>query len=98
EGAVFLEVDLGLREVSAYSSIARLGVNLGSELEALGLGRFGGMVRIPELSTLIFYGPNADAIYCALEPLLESGPGSQVARVVIRQGVEQRVIARHKAV
>jgi hypothetical protein len=49
-------------------------------------------VAIPENTTLIFYGPDAEALFKVLEPSLIDEPICAGARVVIRQGVTNREV------
>jgi len=53
-------------------------------------GRYTGSVSIPEATTLLFYGPDAEALFRELEPTLRADPLSRNARVTLRQGQTTR--------
>ncbi|MGD0732957.1 MAG: hypothetical protein ABR956_16955, partial [Terracidiphilus sp.] len=63
---------------------------LSVEVRTRNAGAYRGWVSVPENTTLIFYGPDAEALFSALEPLLKGDSTSSGARVVIRQGVMHR--------
>jgi hypothetical protein len=49
-------------------------------------------VTIPESTTLMFYGKDGEAVFCAIEPALASEPMCQGATVTVRQGEKQREV------
>ena len=93
EGALLIEVEGGLRSESTTSDIVKLGICLNEILQEQNLGDWQGYVRIPECATLIYYGPDSEAMYNALEPTLQSDPRFEGALVTIRQGTRRRDIA-----
>jgi tetratricopeptide (TPR) repeat protein len=93
EGAVLVELEGGLRAKSTEEKIAKLGSCLHKILEEQNLGDWQGLIRIPECSTLIYYGPNAEAMYRALEPSLVGDPQFEGALITIRQGSQQREVS-----
>jgi hypothetical protein len=68
----------------------RLGSSLNAVLEDKGLGHWEGFIRVPECSTLIYYGADAQAMYKAIEDALYGDSRFRGALVTIRQGREQR--------
>ena len=71
---VYAELDLG-------AVVAAVGA-------AAGDGSFRGFWQGPEESGLFFFGPDADAMFARVEPVLGSLPIGQNARVVLRHGKE----------
>lgn len=55
-------------------------------LQGTSLGAFDGNEIGPSGCTLYLYGPDAEALYAKIEPVLRSHPLCQSARVTIRQG------------
>ena len=52
---------------------------LGEILKEESLGAWKGYVRIPETSTRFYYGPDAQAMFGAIEPTLGATPGLRAA-------------------
>jgi tetratricopeptide (TPR) repeat protein len=99
EGALLIELDGGMRSESGEEEIAKLGSCLHEILKEQNLGDWQGLIRIPECSTLIYYGPNAQAMYNALEPTLRGDSRFDGALITIRQHTQQReVILPHRMV
>lgn len=83
-----LEIPSGLREPGKKADRAAMASRLAEAVIAVG-GEYGGWVSVPESSTYFFYGPDAEALYAALEPVLQTEPLCAGARVLIRE--DQRV-------
>jgi tetratricopeptide (TPR) repeat protein len=64
---------------------ADLANRLTAEIEEKGLGFLGGSVTIPESTTLIFYGSDAEELFRAVQPILSGESLCSGARVTIRQ-------------
>jgi tetratricopeptide (TPR) repeat protein len=92
EGALLIEIEGGLRNQSAEVEIATLGNCLGEILKEQDLGDWRGLIRIPECSTLIYYGSNAQAMYDAIEPTLRDDSRFEGALITIRQRTEHREV------
>jgi len=90
--AVFLELNVGIqkRDLDGKREDVQLGRQLTEVLEAKNVGWLAGRAAIPESTTLIFYGPDAEALFQALEPTLRSEPICAGARVTIRLRDGQR--------
>jgi hypothetical protein len=93
-GSVFIEVGYGSRPGNQYGKkdSAKLAVDLMDELHSQNVGFCGGSVTIPESTTLMFYGEDADALFQVLEPILARERICQGASVTIRQGKEVREV------
>jgi tetratricopeptide (TPR) repeat protein len=94
EGAVIIALNFGSRPGNAYgrSDSQKLADRLSEVVKGNTDGMFGGSVTIPESTTLMFYGTDAEAIFRAMEPALASEPMCQGARVTVRQGEQQREV------
>ncbi len=92
DGALLVEVNAGMRSGTSDTEISALGSSLDEILQDANLGRWHGLVRIPESSTLIYYGPNGEAMYQAIEITLREDSRCQGALVTIRQGTDHRQI------
>lgn len=94
EGAVLIELNFGSRTARPGSLSAtdllkrRLSALADSEQSAW----FGGCVVIPETTTFLFYGTDAEALFRSLHPALLDEPASNGARVTIRQGASHREV------
>ena len=64
---------------------AELAHRLAALIEANGIGFYGGSATIPESTTLIFYGSEAESLFQVLEPRLTGEPICSGARITIRQ-------------
>ncbi len=53
---------------------------------AAGSGSFHGFAQGPEETGLFFFGPDADAMFAGVEPVLRRLPIAQNARVILRHG------------
>lgn len=87
--AVFVELNAGIRERSldGKREDVQLGRRLKEVLEANNLGWYAGELTIPESTTMILYGPDAEILFQAIEPILRICAG---ARITIRQRDGQR--------
>src|SRR5271157_2708657 len=85
--AVFVEVNGGSRgrRPDAEREDVQLERRLTEVLEAKNVGWCAGRLTIPESTTLIFYGSDAETLFRALEPTLTSEPICAGARITIRQ-------------
>ena len=94
EGAVLVELPFGSRPVrpDGRKNTTLLARRLSEEVQAREVGYSGGWVAIPENTALFFYGPDAEALYKVLEPLLMVESLCSGARVVIRQGSRHREV------
>ena len=92
--AVFVELNVGLRERSldGEREDVQLGRRLKEVLEGNNLGWYAGQLTIPESTTMILYGPDAEILFRAIEPTLRSEQIGAGARVTIRQRDSQREI------
>lgn len=59
---------------------------LAAVIESRGLGEFDGNEIGEETATLYAYGPDAQKLYAAVEPVLRDSESCRNARVVIRRG------------
>jgi tetratricopeptide (TPR) repeat protein len=91
---VFVELNVGVRERSldGKREDVQLGKRLTEVLEAKNAGWYAGQLTIPESTTMIFYGSDAEAIFQALEPTLRSEQICAGARITIRQRDGQREV------
>jgi tetratricopeptide (TPR) repeat protein len=94
EGAVLIEFALGRSIPNRH--MARDARNVADQittiLETRNLGFFGGRVVIPESTTLMFHGGDAEEMYRAMELLLKDHAIFAGAAVTIRQGSNLRVV------
>jgi len=95
EGAVFVELAFGNRprNPEAADKIGVLARQLSEELRNRDAGRYSGWLAVPENTTLIFYGSNAENLFAAIEPLLSASPLCIGARATIQQHGAHRTIA-----
>jgi tetratricopeptide (TPR) repeat protein len=98
EGAVLIELAFDAKPIPSVRRLntTHLAHKLSTEAKTNGVGRYRGWISVPESTTLIFYGPDAEALFAALHPLLKSDPVSAGARVTIRQsGSHREVVLTH---
>jgi tetratricopeptide (TPR) repeat protein len=93
EGALLIELDGGLRDKSNDSELEKQAYSFAKILEEKNLGHWRGFIRIPESTTLCYYGPEAEAMYAALEPALLGDARFDGALINVRQDTKQRAIA-----
>jgi tetratricopeptide (TPR) repeat protein len=91
KGAVQVEIDQPASRSRDHANlIATFGRQLGDQAKSADVGFLGGSVTIPETIILMFYGPDAEALFRTLEPTLRADPLSRAARVTVRQGATVR--------
>jgi hypothetical protein len=92
--AVFVELNVGSRgrRHEAEREDVQLERRLKEVLEAKNVGWCGGRLTLPESTTMIFYGSDAETLFHALEPTLTSEPICAGARITIRQRDGQREV------
>lgn len=90
--AIFIELNIGTRwrNLDEKREDVQLGKRLEEVLEANNLGWYAGQLTIPESTTMILYGFDAEMLLQAIEPTLRSKPICAGARITIRQRVGQR--------
>ena len=90
--AVFVELNVAtqLRSLDGKREDLQLGRRLKEVLEANNLGWYAGQLTIPESTTMILYGSDAEILFKAIEPTLRSEPICAGARITIRQRDGQR--------
>jgi len=93
-GAVIIELDCGPRSGTRYTvdDAIQLAQRLSLEADEREVGFSGGHVVIPEATTLMFYGEDAEALYQALRPALDDYLIAEGARIAIRQGTQLREV------
>ena len=91
QGAVLIELNRGIRSDPREEMVA-CGVRLNQLLEPDNLGKWHGMIRIPEATTLIFYGPDPEAMFGAIEAELRTNAAFEGARVIVRRSAESREV------
>jgi tetratricopeptide (TPR) repeat protein len=89
EGAVLIELGSGSYSAGGQGS-QQLGYQLMELVKAEQAGSYGGHVVLPENTVLMFYGPDAEALFRVMEPTLRSEALCQGARVTIRQAAKLR--------
>lgn len=92
--AVFVELKVGVRKPTfdGKPEDVQLGKRLTEVLEGKNLGWYAGRLGLPESATLIFYGPDAETLFHALEPALRSEQICSGERITIRQRDGQREV------
>ncbi len=92
--AVFVELNVGGwgRRPEAEREDVQLERRLKEVLEAKNEGWCAGRLTLPENTTMIFYGSDAETLFHVLEPTLTSEPICAGARITIRQGDGQREV------
>lgn len=94
DGSVSIELPFGSRGNNAIrpEELHGLKRSLKAVLDAHSVGEYGGDVRIPEVTTLLLYGPDAETLFQAVEPVLSAHPLCAGASVRIRQGKAHREV------
>ena len=100
--AVFVELNVGIRERGVNRKRedvqygkredVQLGKRLAEDLEGKNVGWYGGQLTIPESTTLIFYGSDAEALFQAIEPTVRGEQICAGAKITIRQRDGKREI------
>jgi tetratricopeptide (TPR) repeat protein len=99
QGAVLVELAFGNRPFHPddRKNTILLAEKLSKEVQARDIGYYSGWVAIPETTTLVFYGPDAEVLFKVIEPFLKREPICDGARVVIRQGdMNREVVVPHR--
>jgi hypothetical protein len=88
EQAVLVYLDVTGNEPQVYEKydLANLEEQLMDVLAVSDVGEFDGHEIGPTQTTLYLYGPNAEALYGTIRPILEAYPLCRHARIVIRYG------------
>lgn len=73
-------------EVYRDYDLTTLAEHLDDTVEINRVGKFDGSETGSEVTTLYLYGPDADRLFMAIEPVLREYPLCKGARVVIRKG------------
>jgi tetratricopeptide (TPR) repeat protein len=98
-GAVLVELTNGNRPnlLEERKNTSFLCERLSRQVHTERAGYYSGWVAVPENTTLIFYGPDAERLLQALEPALASDPICVGARVVVRQRDMHRemIVSQH---
>ena len=94
EGSISVELPFGSRGSNAIrpDELQGLKRSLKDVLRGYSAGEYGGDVRIPEVTTLLLYGPDAEALFQLVEPVLSAHPLCAGAVVHIRQGKAHREV------
>jgi tetratricopeptide (TPR) repeat protein len=92
--AVFVELNVGIggRSLNRKREDVQLGRRLTEVLEAKNVGWYAGQLTLPENTTMIFYGSDAETLFQALEPTLRNELICAGARITIRQRDGQREV------
>ncbi len=93
-GAVLIELGLGSRTGGKYGlrDVDLVQQQLSEIVQRHDVGSFGGRVTIPESVTMILYGPDAEALFLAVERFLLDHSICDGAVVTIRQGTQLREV------
>ena len=88
EQAVLVHLDATGLPDAVYENcdLATLEGQLESAIASASVGEYDGNESGPAETTLYMYGPNAEALFSSVEPVLRAYPLCQNARVVIRMG------------
>lgn len=92
--AVFVELSLGNRTQRPFGNreVAELAEKLEEGVEIQDVGFYAGSVVIPESTTLMFYGGDAEALFRVLEPIMAREPLCAAATVTTRQTASHREV------
>ncbi|HEY6765331.1 MAG TPA: tetratricopeptide repeat protein [Candidatus Sulfotelmatobacter sp.] len=92
QGAVFIELNVRnhQRGFDGEREDVRLGKRLKEALEETDLGWYSGQLAIPESTTVVLYGTDAEILFQMIGPILRSEPICAGARITIRQRDSQR--------
>jgi len=92
--AVFVELDVGYRTQKPFSKrdVAGFADKLADAVNIQNAGFYAGNAVIPESTTLLFYGDDAEALFQVLEPILASEAMCAGARVTIRRLTSHREV------
>lgn len=92
KGSVLVEISFGNRPGNRQSrqELARLAVGLSDAAKIRNAGFCAGSVTLPESTTLMFYGDDAEALFQVMEPVLTTERICEGASVTIREGKDVR--------
>jgi tetratricopeptide (TPR) repeat protein len=92
KGSVLVEISYGNRPGNRYGrqDLARLVADLADVVKSHNVGVCGGTATIPESTTLMFYGEDAEALFLVLQPILVKERICEGASIMIRQDKEVR--------
>ena len=99
-GAVLVELAFGNRPFHPddRKNTILLAEKLSKEVQARDAGYYSGWVAIPETTTLVFYGPDAEVLFRTIEPFLKDEPICAGAKVAIRQGgIHREAVVPHQS-
>jgi tetratricopeptide (TPR) repeat protein len=87
-GTVLVELSVGGGADGANEKreLMDMGHRLGAAVREAGAGIYASRVTIPESTTVIFYGEDAEKVFAALEPVMREEKTCAGARVTVRQG------------
>ncbi len=93
-GSVLVEIGVGSRPGGRFNrqDLARVTIDLSDAVKECDAGFCAGTVTIPESTTLMFYGEDAELLYRAMEPALSGEPICEGALVTMRQGKDAREV------
>jgi tetratricopeptide (TPR) repeat protein len=94
EGTVSIELGFGIGPGGRYGlrDVETLGAQLGAIAKEQQAGSYGGRVAIPESTTLLLFGADAEALFQAVEQYLLDHSICDGAVVTIRQGGQLREV------
>jgi hypothetical protein len=92
--AVLIELDYGRRAggPARKNDATELRRKISSALEDQGDGSYGGRVIIPETTTLMFYGDDAERMFAAMQSVLREDPICAGAKITLRQAGRHREV------
>lgn len=95
ENAVYVELAFGNRphNPEAAGKIGALAKRLSEAIRNQDAGRYSGWLAVPENTTLIFYGSDAERLFAVIEPLLAVDSLCIGARAIVQQDGAHRAIA-----
>jgi tetratricopeptide (TPR) repeat protein len=94
KGSVLVEIGYGGRPGNRYGKkdLEKLAVDFTDAAESRNAGFCAGTVTIPESTTLMLYGEDAEALFQAIQPILARERICEGASVTIRQEMEVREV------
>lgn len=100
EDGVLIELSYESRPGSRYRDVefTKLAMKLSEALRDEEVGSYGGRVMIPESTTLMFYGADAEILFRRLEPILAAEGICAGGRVTIRRNSSYREVFLPKKV
>ncbi len=93
EGAVLIEFTFGSRAgADANRGATHVMHELSEVMQRERAGYIGGLVSIPENTTLMLYGTDGESLYRVVAPVLAQQPACRGAMITIRQGSRHRQV------